>query len=238
MQDASSAAHAAPVPLRLSSDQRARLERWTCGEAQPQRDVQSPKAILLAVDRRADTPSGCPMPTVLLRRQRFVSRGLDGLDDSPGRGPPCARGDVHVDRVPSTTTVRQSGRDHRPRRHRRQSLKFSRVPQLESKVTGVVGPSLHPAEEAVVVATDAGPQSRALRRTRSLPSTGSGQMEGPPYDYLTRRTTTVFAALDVATGNIIGRRHVRRRHEQFLHFFRPAARHHPPVPDIWTWGFT
>ncbi|MGA2873745.1 MAG: IS630 family transposase [Candidatus Dormibacteria bacterium] len=248
--------HAAAPALRLSSDQRTRLELWARSRTLPQRQVQRAKVILLAAEGHANTTIGrqvgCSKPTVLLWRQRFVSRGLDGLEDAPGRGRPCAHGEDLVERVLSTTmsapppgythwssrrlasacgvsatTVRRIWRDHRLQPHRSRSFKFSQDPQLEAEVTDVVGLYLHPPEKAVVLAVDEKTQVETLDRTQPVRPMRPGQVERRTHDDLRHGTTTLFAALDVATGNVTGRCYARHRHEEFLRFLQLVARRYP-----------
>jgi len=87
----------APAPaLRLTTDQRSRLELWSRSRTLPERQVQRARVILLAADGQANTAIGhqvgCSKPTVLLWRQRFLSIGLAGLEDAPGRGRPPVHG--------------------------------------------------------------------------------------------------------------------------------------------------
>ena len=247
----------APAPaLRLTTDQRSRLELWSRSRTLPQRQVQRARVILLAAEGQPNTvigrEVGCSKPTVLLWRQRFVSLGLEGLEDAPGRGRPPVHGGDLSQRVLSTTmsppppgythwssrqvanvcgvsatTVRTIWRQHRLQPHRSRTFKFSQDPQLAAKVTDVVGIYLHPPEKAVVLAVDEKSQIQALDRTQPLLPMRPGQVERRTHDYVRHGTTTLFAALDVATGEVTGRCYARHRHEEFLRFLRLVARRYP-----------
>jgi transposase len=94
-------------------------------------------------------------------------------------------------------------------------------------VTDVVGLYLHPPEKAVVLAVDEKSQIQALDRTQPLLPMRPGQVERRPHDNVRHGTTTLFAALDVATGEVTGRCYARHRHEELLRFLRLVARRYP-----------
>ncbi len=202
----------------------------------------------LAIGRRL----GCSKPTVLLWRQRFVELGLAGLEDAAGRGRPATHGPDLAERVLSTTmsppppgyshwssrqvaevcgvsatTVRTIWRQHRLQPHRSRTFKFSTDPQLVAKVSDVVGLYLHPPEKAVVLAVDEKSQIQALDRTQPLLPMREGQVERRTHDYVRHGTTTLFAALEVATGEVTGRCYARHRHQEFLRFLGLVARSYP-----------
>ncbi|MGH7640619.1 MAG: IS630 family transposase [Candidatus Dormibacteria bacterium] len=247
----------APAPaLLLTADQRSRLELWSRSRTLPQREVQRARVILLAAEGRPNTEIGrqvgCSKPTVLLWRARFCRGGLAGLEDAPGRGRPAVLGKELSQRVLSTTmspppkghshwssrqvaevlgvsatTVRTIWRQHRLQPHRSRTFKFSQDPDLASKVTDVVGLYLHPPEKAVVLSVDEKSQIQALDRTQPLLPMRPGQVERRTHDYVRHGTTTLFAALDVATGEVTGRCYAHHRHQEFLRFLRLVARSYP-----------
>src|SRR4051812_4080240 len=110
---------------------------------------------------------------------------------------------------------------------RAETFKFSTDPQLEAKIRDVVGLYLHPPEKAVVLCIDEKPQIQALERTaRQLP-VRPGSPERATFDYVRHGTTTLFAALEVATGRVTDACTERHRHQEFLAFLRQVAAAYP-----------
>jgi transposase len=247
--------HPAP-PLQVDAAQSQLLSIWSRSQVLPQRQVLRAKICLLAsagtpnqeIARRLE----CSEPTVRKWRQRFAEAGLDGLGDQPGRGRPPTYGEQLVDRVVSLTlsrpprgttnwstrtlaarlgisheTVHRIWQDRRLQPHRTRTFKFSDDPRLVEKVTDVVGLYLHPPEKAVVLSVDEKSQIQALDRTQPLLPMRPGQVERRSHDYVRHGTTTLFAALDVATGEVTGRCYMRHRHQDFLRFLRLLARTYP-----------
>jgi transposase len=101
---------------------------------------------------------------------------------------------------------------------RSETFKFSTDPELEGKIRDVVGLYLHPPEQAVVLCVDEKPQVQALERTAPVLPVRPGSAERHTSDYIRHGTTTLFAALDVLTGTVIGQCLPRHRHEEFLSF--------------------
>src|SRR3712207_1404975 len=110
---------------------------------------------------------------------------------------------------------------------RAQTFKFSTDPQLEGKIRDVVGLYLHPPEKAVVLCVDEKPQIQALQRTAPAPPTRPGSPERQTFDYARHGTTTLFAALEVATGRVTDACTDRHRHQEFLGFLKQVAAAYP-----------
>src|SRR5919112_780695 len=110
---------------------------------------------------------------------------------------------------------------------RAQTFKFSTDPALEAKVRDVVGLYLHPPEQAVVLCVDEKPQIQALQRTAPTLPVRPGHPEAASFDYIRHGTTTLFAALEVATGKVTEACTERHRHQEFLGFLRQVARAYP-----------
>ena len=110
---------------------------------------------------------------------------------------------------------------------RAQTFKFSTDPQLEAKIRDVVGLYLHPPAKAVVVCVDEKPQIQALERTAPTLPVRPGHPEAASFDYVRHGTTTLFAALEVATGKVTEACTDRHRHQEFLAFLRQVARAYP-----------
>ena len=116
--------------------------------------------------------------------------------------------------------------------HRRDSFKLSTDPFFIEKLRDVVGLYLDPPDKALVLCVDEKSQVQALERTQPLLPLGFGYAEGVTHDYLRHGTTTLFAALDVATGKVIGRCLKRHRHQEFLTFLRDIDRATPKRLDL------
>src|ERR671920_1629952 len=107
------------------------------------------------------------------------------------------------------------------------TLKFSTDPALEGKIRDVVGLYLHPPEKAVVLCVDEKPQIQALERTAATLPVRPGHPQAASFDYVRHGTTTLFAALEVATGRVTEACTERHRHQEFLGFLRQVARAYP-----------
>jgi len=199
---------------------------------------------------------GCSEPTVTLWRSRYEQLGLGGLEDRarPGRPPTVTAAKRHevltrtllappaelgVTHWSSRLLARRVGlhftqvaaiwREWGIQPHREQTFKFSTDPQLEAKVADVVGLYLHPPENAVVVCVDEKSQIQALDRTQPMLPVRPGLPARRTHDYVRHGTTTLFAALEVATGKVTDRRFDRHRHQEFLAFLKQVARAYPRV---------
>jgi transposase len=114
--------------------------------------------------------------------------------------------------------------------HRTEGFKFSTDPELEAKIRDVVGLYLDPPKGAVVVCVDEKSQIQALDRTQPILPMRAGQVERQTYDYVRHGTTTLFAALEVATGKVVDACMPRHRHQEFLAFLKQVAKAYPRVP--------
>ena len=110
---------------------------------------------------------------------------------------------------------------------RRETFKFSTDPQLEAKVRDVVGPYLNPPEKAVVLSVDEKSQIQALDRTAPHPADAAGPAGESHLRHVRHGTTTLFAALEIATGKVTDACYPRHRHEEFLKFLKKVARAYP-----------
>jgi putative transposase len=120
----------------------------------------------------------------------------------------------------SKTTVHRWLQTFSVQPHRQKSFKLSTDPFFVEKVRDIVGLYLNPPENAVVLCVDEKTQIQALDRTQPLLPMGLGYVEGVTHDYIRHGTTTLFAALDVATGAVITECKPRHRHQEFLSFLR------------------
>src|SRR5207253_1051809 len=176
-------------------------------------------------------------------RQRFVAHRLDGLLDEPRPGAPRKITDEHVERVvrwtletaPRDAThwstramARRSGlsqsavsriwRAFALQPHRVETFKLSKDPLFIEKVRDIVGLYLHPPDKALVLCVDEKTQIQALDRTQPVLPMRPGQVERRTHDYTRHGTTTLFAALDAKSGEILGEFHQRHRAREFRKF--------------------
>ena len=247
---------ATAAPIQLSSEHRAVLQTWSRSRILPRRQVLRAEIVLLASEGLPNETIakrlGTSKPTVLLWRRRFREGGLEGLEEAEGRGRPAIYDQALAERVVtltmspppsgfthwssrqvaaelgiSSTTVLRIWREHKLQPHRTRSFKFSTDPKLAEKVTDIVGLYLHPPEKALVLCVDEKSQIQALDRTQPLLPLRPGQVERRTHDYKRHGTTTLFAALDIATGEVTGHCTLRHRHQEFLRFLRLLDRTYP-----------
>lgn len=194
---------------------------------------------------------GTSPPTVRKWRDRFSAEGIDGLHDRdrPGRPPVVDEGMVVAETL--TPPPGDSGLSHWSSRelakrigishnevaaiwrnwgiqpHRTESFKFSTDPGLDAKITDIVGLYMDPPENAVVLCIDEKSQVQALERSQPMLPVAPGLAERRSHDYKRHGTTSLFAALEVATGRVTGQCHRRHTNKEFLAFLRHVARQYP-----------
>jgi transposase len=197
---------------------------------------------------------GVSRPTVISWRSRYDQRGLKGLSDEPRSGrprtidhrdivaatlepPPKKLGVTHwssrllADRLEiGNATVARAWRDYGVQPWRAETFKFSTDPELVAKVTDVVGLYLAPPENAVVLCVDEKSQIQALDRTQPTLPMQPQRPERRTHDYVRHGTTTLFAALEIATGTVTAACKPRHRHQEFLAFLKQVARAYPDQP--------
>jgi transposase len=219
--------------------------------------AQRARIVLLAADGVSNTAIaglvGVSRPTVIGWRERYQERGLPGLhdEDRPGRprlidrkkvlattlaAPPKKYGVTHWSTrllarhlSISDHSVAEIWREYGIQPWRSESFRFSTDPQLEAKVVDVVGLYLDPPENAVVLCVDEKSQIQALDRTAPVLPTRPHLIERRSHDYVRHGTTTLFAALNIATGKVTGACKPRHRHQEFLAFLKQVARAYPSV---------
>jgi transposase len=198
---------------------------------------------------------GISRPTVIAWRKRYLREGLaHGLADRPRRGrpqtvrrdrraeilattlasPPEALGVTHwssrllaAELGISHSTVARVWAEHDLKPWQTETFKFSTDPEQEAKVRDVVGLYLDPPAHAIVLCVDEKSQIQALERTQPVQPLAPGGVERHTHDYLRHGTTTLFAALEVATGRVTDACQPRHRHSEFLRFLRLVARAYP-----------
>jgi transposase len=239
----------AAAPIVLSGDERAQLEAWTRRRTSAQALAQRSRIVLLAAEGAKNVEIarqlGVSRPTVTKWRSRFAEHRLDGLTDEPRPGQPRTITDEQVEEVVVKTLERQpkdathwSTRSmaaevgltqsavHRIWKafglqpHRQDAWKLSKDPQFIAKVRDVVGLYLNPPERAVVLCVDEKSQIQALDRTAPILPMLPGVPERATHDYKRAGTSSLYAALDLTTGKVIGRLHARHRAIEFKKFLQ------------------
>ena len=195
--------------------------------------------------------------TVSKWRGRFVKYRRDGLLDAPRSGAPRSIEDERVEAVIAKTlesvpkgathwSTRLMARDMGMTQnailriwhafglqpHRQETFKLSTDPLFVEKVRDIVGLYLNPPLKAMVLCVDEKSQIQALDRTQPMLPLSPGLPEKRTHDYVRHGTTTLFAALDVATGKVIGETHRRHRSSEFLRFLRTIEANVPSMLDI------
>jgi len=249
-----------PAPaLVLRPGDREELERWTRASTVPASAAKRARIVLLAAEGKANTRIaelvGVTVTTVLSWRGRYQTKGLAGLSDAPRSGrprqvdhravvaatlkpPPKRLGVTHwssrllAERLGiGNATVARAWRDYGVQPWRAETFKFSTDPELVGKVTDVVGLYLAPPENAIVLCVDEKSQIQALDRTQKMLPMQPGFPERRTHDYVRHGTTTLFAALEVATGKVTAAVKPRHRHQEFLAFLKQVARAYPADVD-------
>jgi transposase len=235
------------VEVVLSDAEREVLERWARRPKSSQALAFRCRVVLAAADGLSSVEIaaelGCNPSTVGKWRGRFARRGLDGLHDEPRPGKPRSIGDEQVERVivktleeqplgathwstrsmaqatgMSQTAVSRIWRAFGLKPHQTETFKLSPDPQFIDKVRDIVGLYLNPPEAAVVLCVDEKSQIQALDRTAPVFPLMPGVPERQTHDYVRNGTTNLYAALDVASGQVISDMTPRHRGEEFRRF--------------------
>jgi transposase len=198
------------------------------------------------------------LPTVLLWRRRFESDGLAGiLEDRPRSGRPkeipeeretaIVEATIHTTPKDAThwsirsmaasqkvspATVQRIWKKHKLQPHRVENFKFSNDPEFAGKVRDIVGLYLNPPDKAVVLSVDEKSQIQALDRTQPILPLRPGLPERQTHDYKRHGTTTLFAALNVLEGTVIGQCQPKHRHQEFLRFLEQIDESVGPELDV------
>ena len=245
------------VAVELPDSDRAELSRWLRAPSMPAGLAQRARIVLLAADGAGTneivTRTGVSKPTVIAWKKRYAAEGIGGLEDRPKPGRPAQVDEVAVILATLEPPPERLGVTHWSSRllaaelgisnvwvariwrkwglqpWRRETFKFSTDPQLEAKVRDVVGLYLNPPEKAVVLSVDEKSQIQALDRTAPILPMQPGLPEKATHDYVRHGTTTLFAALEVATGKVTDACYPRHRHTEFLRFLKQVAKAYPRV---------
>lgn len=241
----------------MTDGQRAVLDKLARSTSSPHREVVRASVLLAAADGVANTVNAevhaVTAVSVRAWRKAFERDGLTGWGKvAPGRGrKPSISAETVAEIVRLTMTSRPDGHTHWSSRtmakragvssatvqriwselglqpHRVDTFKVSNDPLFADKLIDVVGLYLNPPESAVVLCMDEKSQIQALDRTQASLPMVKGRAGTMTHDYKRNGTTTLFAALDVATGVVIGQCLPRHRHEEFLTFLRTIDRQVP-----------
>jgi transposase len=233
--------------IALSVEDRELLERWARRPKSSQTLAFRCRVVLGAAAGRSSqeiaAELGCNPSTVGKWRVRFAERGVDGLHDEPRPGKPRSISDDDVERVIVKTLEEQpKGATHWSTRsmaaatgmsqsavsriwrafglkpHQTESFKLSPDPQFIDKVRDIVGLYLNPPEAAVVLCVDEKSQIQALDRSAPVLPLMPGVPQRASHDYVRNGTTNLYAALNVASGKVLGEMTPRHRAEEFRRF--------------------
>ena len=238
----------------MSDGQRETLEVLARSRTAPHREVQRARALLLAGDGMANTAIaaqvGATVKTVRAWRERFEGEGLVKFAQvREGRGRKATIPQAKIEEIVDLTLhSKPAGETHWSCRtmaaktgvsssqvqriwsarglkpHLVDTFKLSNDPQFETKLVDVVGLYLNPPEQAIVLCMDEKSQIQALDRTQPSLPLKPGRAGTMTHDYKRNGTTTLFAALEVATGKVIGQCLPKHRHDEFLTFLRRIDR--------------
>ena len=244
------------VTVQVPPQDREVLESWLRAPSVRAGLAQRARIVLLAADgvpvREIVARVGASKPTVIGWKKRYAAEGVGGLQDRPKPGRPVVVDEVAVVLATLEPPPERLGVTHWSSRllagelgishvwvskiwrrwglqpWRSETFKFSTDPELEAKVRDVVGLYLHPPDKAVVLCVDEKSQVQALDRTAPILPLRPGIPEKQTHDYIRHGTTTLFAALEVATGKVTEACLPRHRHQEFLRFLKQVAKAYPP----------
>ena len=251
----------AAVEIGLSEVERRELENLSRAHKVWQSLARRARIVLLAADGLTNLAIadrlGTSNLTVGKWRRRFAERRLDGLYDEPRPGTPRRIGDDDVAEVVRKTleetpgdathwstrsmaramgyapsTIHRIWQAFSLQPHRSESFKLSKDPFFVDKVVDIVGLYLNPPEHALVLCVDEKSQVQALDRTQPLLPLRPGQVERRTHDYKRNGTTSLFAALDIATGKVIGKCFRKHRSQEFRWFLNHVEANVPDDLDI------
>ena len=248
--------------ITITKDDRIALERLARGRNTPQKVALRAKIVLLSgtgtptgeIMQALSTTT----PTITLWRDRYVAAGIAGLVKDatrPGRNPSLSTSTIQgivelalreppahathwstrsMARVAgvSPATVQRVWKAHGLQPHRVRTFKLSRDPQFLEKLHDIVGLYVDPPKKALVFSVDEKSQIQALDRTQPGLPMKRGRAGTMTHDYKRNGTTTLFAALNVLTGGVIGQCTARHRHDEFLRFLKKIDRETPAALDL------
>lgn len=242
------------MKLDLNEQDRITLKRWVKSRAVGEKQTLRAQIVLMTADRMPSQAImdllKISAPTLNLWRRRFIDSGIDGLKKGktrPSRIPPLppekiqevltltmTGKPIHATHWSCRTMAEQVGisrmavhriwREHQLKPHRVKGFKVSNDPQFEEKLRDVVGLYLNPPEKAIVFSVDEKSQIQALDRTQPGLPIKPGKNGTMTHDYKRHGTTTLFAALNVHDGTVIGECLPKHRNDEFLKFLKKLDR--------------
>jgi len=247
--------------LTLSPHQREHLTTIVRSRSLPHPIVTRSRIILLAADGLSNTAIAHKLDlsrqSVGIWRQRYLRQGIQGLHDELRPGGPRSIQDEQIAALIrktlntkpkdgthwscrsitaqtrlSKSTVQRVWKAFGIQPHRQKHFKLSTDPFFVEKVRDIVGLYLNPPDKAMVLCVDEKSQIQALDRTAPLLPLGLGYVEGVTHDYVRHGTTTLFAALDIASGKVLTQCKRRHRHQEFLQFLRYIDDNVPKRLDV------
>ena len=247
--------------LTLESKQREEIERWLNAHGTPQQVCLRSRIVLAAANGETDSAIARQLEinrkTVTLWRTRFSEDGIETLwEVAPGRGRKPSYSSRKIKAIVNATlqtkpegmthwscrtmaeqqgvsksTISNIWRSHNLKPHRSETFKLSRDVRFLEKLTDVVGLYLNPPQQAMVLCVDEKSQIQALDRTQPGLPMKKGRCGTMTHDYKRNGTTTLFAALELLQGRVIGQCFERHRHQEFLRFLRRLDQEFPaPTP--------
>lgn len=248
--------------LVINRDQRRQLESLRSNGKTPQKIALRAKLVLLASEGKANSiiakALGVSRPTVLLWRKRFGQSGVPGImKDAPRSGRKKTLSPAKIQAVIEATlhskpegqthwsvrsmaqaqglsrmAVQRIWKLHRLQPHRVESFKLSKDKQFVAKLRDVVGLYMNPPEKALVLCVDEKSQIQALDRTQPGLPMKKGRCGTMTHDYKRHGTTTLFAALNMLDGKVVGQCLPRHRSKEFVRFLGTIDQNTPPELDL------
>jgi transposase len=243
--------------FELTEPDKRQLREWATAFGTPQQVALRYRIVLAAAEGLSDYEVAAKLQsnrkTVMLWRRRFVQEGVDALwEVAAGRGRKPTYGPEKIQAIVDTTlrskpkgathwscrtlaaaqgisksAVNRIWQSHNLKPHRTKTFKLSRDAKFLEKLTDVVGLYLNPPQQALVLCDDEKSQIQALDRTQPGLPIKKGRCGSMTHDYKRNGTTTLFAALEVLQGRVIGQCHERHRHQEFLRFLRRLDQEFP-----------
>jgi len=243
--------------LQLQDADEQQLRQWLAAFGTPQQVALRSRIVLAAAEGQSDNAIAERLDvnrkTVTLWRARFAQEGLDSLwEVAPGRGRKATYGAEKIQSIVDATlrskpkgmtqwscrllaasqgvsksTINNIWQSHNLKPHRVKTFKLSRDAKFLEKLTDVVGLYLNPPQQAMVLCVDEKSQIQALDRTQPGLPMKKGRCGTMTHDYKRNGTTSLFAALEVLQGRVIGQCYERHRHQEFLKFLRRLDQEFP-----------
>ena len=250
------------TPITLNTQEQATLDAWARGRNFPVRLVQRAQVIKMAAEGKQNQDIarllGISRPTVQLWRQRFLALRLAGLEKDaprPGRIPKIPQEKIqavveatlHTKPAHAThwstrsmaraqglseATIRRIWKQYNLKPHLVKGFKLSRDKNFIAKLNDIVGLYLNPPDKSIVFCVDEKSQIQALDRTQPGLPMKTGRCGTMTHDYKRNGTTTLFAALSMLDGKVIGDCMARHRHQEFIRFLKKIDDEAPKEQEL------